>query len=72
MSSQVPFLGNTGANQSFVDRRRVERRITSVSSALGTESKQVTREAILRELLTEARARVRLLESQLRALNERR
>lgn len=71
MSSQVPFLGSTGTKQ-FVERRRVERRITSVSNALGTESKQVTREAILRELLAEARARVRVLESQLRALNERR
>lgn len=71
MSSQVPFLGSTGTKQ-FVERRRVERRITSVSNALGTENKQVTREAILRELLSEARARVRVLESQLRALNERR
>lgn len=71
MSSQVPFLGSTGTKQ-FVERRRVERRITSVSSTLGTESKQVTREAVLRELLSEARARVRMLESQLRALNERR
>lgn len=71
MSSQVPFLGSTGTKQ-FVERRRVERRITSVSSAQGTESKQVTREAVLRELLAEARARVRVLESQLRALGERR